>query len=442
MVIRMKLFYSLTITLLFLACSPKEKVEAHIPTSYSGITKINLPRMKDKLLSWELIKNYILSSNSDKEDLNFSLDLNRPAYIGHNKNFDTISVFFPIDNEAEFETLVNTLKEEDIKKTNGYKSVKIKPLLNTFHYMHWSKDVAILSSTKNHFSYSKDCTNINTNLTQLSSDNYDISSILISPINEGKESTIRHYTDFENGHISMIIDGDQVTKDYFIDSIAKKITAKKTLCFTTDSCILGLSTKIEPKALDKNIKFVLPYLQQYGLMFSEQYENMKPHFDGRIYLGVSKLKISKGLLPEAKIVFGMKEGYRQDLDTSDLKEMTQCPDSDYLVDNEQFQYVLPEKDYIIYSNHNESNTELLNRPTLLNFQVNKEVINEQLFTIPRSYFGNELIDNFPFANIEFDVHEKEKHLESCLIIRFKDQEKNSLETMLNYMKLIKNKEEI
>ena len=190
------------------------------------------------------------------------------------------------------------------------------------------------------------------------------------------------------------------------------------------------------------IPYGLPYLQQYGVLFDDQFEDITPYLDGRIYLGLSQLKRGKGSVPKAKIAFGVTQNYKYKLDTTLLSEMTKCTNSEYYSDIDKFQYILPKKDYIIYSNHEELNTPLLKSSTMFNLHINHKLINEDLFNQPKMLFGNDAVDHFPVKTIEIEVHKKATHLETTISIKCKNENTNSIETILNYIEILGNKEEI
>lgn len=424
----------------FASCTSKEAIESSIPEKYTGVTKIDLSRVKAKLVSWELIKKYLLS-DGERKGMDFSVDTDRPAYLCHDNELKNIALFFPLDDAKDFEATMEKIAVSEIVTFKEYKRVEIEPVLERFKYIEWNKGTAVLSTgIENIVSGGKEVKN--KQVLELMEQEHDVSSIVYLPLDSAQNFCVRQQTDFEEGFISMVIDADENVKEYVGEQLFTDVSDKGILCFSTDSCVLGLSTKVDPKLLSNLVGYGLPYFQQYGVLFYEQFDHLKPYLDGRVYLGLSQLKIDKGVTPQSKLVFGVSPEYRATLDSTDLLDMKLSATTDYFSDAENFQFILPQADYVIYSNHEESNTKMFCKPTLLNFKINTEFVQDELYSYSRSLLGTERVDQFPFMNIELDLYEKETHLEGEIIIKCKDQERNSLQSILTYFEFLNNKEEI
>jgi hypothetical protein len=180
---------------------------------------------------------------------------------------------------------------------------------------------------------------------------------------------------------------------------------------------------------------------EYQVLDSASYKNMSPYLDGRVYLGISKIKLEKGLNPEVKMAFGVRDEGLQVVKNT-LSDYTNLVNSPYLTNLDSSKYVLFKNDYIVFSNHSESNLKEMPCKTLFKMMVNKEAINESLFTIPKMLYGKETIDNFPFTNLFFEIDEDKNVLKASFKIDSKIKEENSLVTIIKWLENLKENSEV
>lgn len=422
----------IAILLSFFSCAEKSNVESYIPATAKSIARIDLPKLKSKILTWENIKKHLFSSGEESKD--YGIDFDRPIFIYSEGPIGNSIALLPISDSETFEANFNQNNSAEIKEINEFKYKEINENGEKSYIIAWKNDLAVICKNTDQLSTITKHSTTHPLIDSLS--NKDLASIIDFKLDNDQHTQVALDFEFETGQLSTHLFGDSKMKGYLTEKYLPK-TEKPTLCFTTDSCIFGLSTKVKPEILDQLVELSLPFLQEYGLLFKEQYEDLKPHLDGRIYIGVSKLKLAKGLKPEAKVAFGMADGYSPDLKDFVFDKATQ-----YYADKEDFQFILPSMDYIIYSNHKESNTTLLNRNSIINLQMNRDALSESFFTLPKLFFGSDIVENFHFKSLEIDVHDKEDSIELEGTFKCKDQDENSLFCALELMQAIQKQDEI
>ena len=414
------------------SCAKPSNTEAYLPPHAKSIVRVDLPKLKSKLLTWDNVKNHLFSNDDDKQD--FGIDFDRQIYLYAIESIENPIVLIPITSSKDFEKSLKNKPTLDIRDQNGFRYFESKKAGNRNYVIAWKNDLAVVCKNK------EELNNITKNdlrnplLDSLA--HKDIASIIDFKIADTIGSLVAIDFEFDTGLLTSHLIGDNRMKKFINENYLPE-TEKPTLCFTTDSCIFGLSTKVKPEILDQIVQLGMPFLQEYGLLFSDQYADLKPHLDGRIYIGVSKLKLGKGLQPEAKIAFGMADGY-----TPDLSQFTLDEKSQYYIDKEDFQFIMPALDYIIYSNHKESNTTLLKRNSLLNLQMNRDALNERFFALPKIYFGSNVVESFHFKNLEIDIHKRASKIEMDGEVKCKHDDENSLFCTMELINAIQNQDEI
>jgi len=418
---------------LFSSCSKEEDYVRYIPHDVSSLGKVNVPALKSKALTWDLVYDYLFSSNSE-ESTDWGVDIDRSIYF-YQSSSDHLQILIPLSNSKSFEDAFKKNTESTINKINF-------PIIDEFS-IGWNSNVLILSTQKTFFDDLKLCTNPNQYLQNII-DKEDDLTMRVTPSKFFDDSAyVSVAGNFNTGDFTLDIEGSNYLEKA-LDSILIPSPIKKNYSFFTDSCIAGLSTNINPYHLDILIKGILPQLDEYSVLHNEQYELIKPYLDGRIYLGVSEIKLQTGVIPEVKISFGLNSNHKKVIDSTFLNNFQKTENgSPYLMNKESSQYLFLGEDFIIFSNHSEENANKEIKNTILNLQLEKSAVNEKLMRLASIFYGKEIVENFPLEGLNIDIHHsKGESIEGELIFDFNNKEDNSLVELINYLYLFQNQDEI
>lgn len=418
------IFFLLIIT--FFSCNDRTDLISQVPKDISGIGKIDLPGLKNKALSWDLIYGYLFSDDENNDQVDWALDVDRVAYFYTTKG--SVTLLIPVTDLEKFETAVSSVFQGDILKQNGYSYTR-----GSEFFVGWKKDWAVISNTIN---FTDPVTEPLDSLLYLKDQDNDV-YFSYSGDDVIKEKVAGNLAlNFNDGEIGLRINGDSV----LMNLLKKELVWKKKITKLNLDYDAFVSVSNNKELTLEVLRKGLPFLQEYGLIFSDQLKGLAPSLTGEVQLGLEKTDV-KPNTAGAQLVLGVKEvdAVSKILDSTWIKDKA----TGFYMDEEGFQFIKIVGDKLILSNRNLVQTTFEKSNSLACISINKHALKGDYLAFTEMRFGSEAVTSFPVKNVKLDVEKASGSTGKMLLkASFRDNDKNSLVSLLEYFMALNKEEEI
>lgn len=422
-----KILVSFCLVLLsFFSCKERTDLSTKVPADATGIGKIDLPALKNKALSWDVVYNYLFSEDNGKEQLDWALDIDRPSYFYTSNN--NLTLLVPITDSKKFKKAITSTYSASTSAENGYEYLQENGI-----FIGWEKDWVAISNT---IKFLEPVENSSGTLLSRLSQTHDVVFSYAGNDITKKDVVADLSLDFNDGEIELLVKGDSALRTVSKEALGWKKTITK---LDTDYEAYGSFLNKDQDALFL-LNETLPYLQECGLLYSEQLAVLTPFLTGESQLGLEKKEV-RPQIAGAQLVVGVttKDALFAITDSSWVKDK----ETGFYADAEGFQFVKYVDGFLILSNRNLEQSNFKNTNSLAELSVNKNVLKGDYLSFVEMRFGNKLVSNFPVESVYFNAKEgPENSLEASLKIIFKEKEKNTVLSIMDFVGVIQNEEEI
>lgn len=413
--------------ILFLSsCSKKEDLSLYLPSSPKNLVQIDLPSLKSKAITWETIKEMFSNRGSGSAD--YSIDLDRKAYLFAD-DIERPVVLIPINSKDDFEKAVLGNSKETVQTNNGFSYIKTNFQHQTIT-LAWKEGIAVCCKSPEQLANLKSSNTSCETLKKLG-DN-DIEGVFNYAFSNQLKSEIYSSINFGDGRIDVNIKADDNIKPLIEQATLSSLDANN-LAFENTNALLSIGATINPALLQQYLNPILPFLSQYHLITQSQFQELSPYFDGRIYFNLKKEQAN----PVAQLAFGIKKSTNTTLNTV-FKTWQYDTQTQFHHFNNQ--YVYKTSDYLLFSNSTDIITKSETSPDLLSIQLDKNLLNESVFDLPKLMFNSRWVSSFPFEKIDLSLKEEQNQLNLRLTLNATNKELNSLLAFSKWLKSLENDE--
>ena len=410
------------------SCTKRTDLSTLVPNEATGVGKVNLPSIKSKVLTWELVQEYLFSESGEEEHVDWAIDLDREAFF---YTTSSARLLIPVTSTKSFEKAITTSTGSAVQTLDDYKYVYYEKL-----YICWKGSYVVVSPDLDFMSEVKP-EQKSAFLSDLEKMDADVTFSYDGATFFNKELKANCLVNFEEGNIRVVSKGDlnlhEVLKEFFLTDLSNIHGLDKEYS-------ASLNVPLQKQYLSKAMTFSLPILQANGLLFQEQYNSFSPYLDGRVQFGLEKEPLNDKI-QKAQLVLGTTKGFAPVFDSLIVKNWVLDHQTGFYKDLENFQCVKLENDLLILSNSNTS-VSFSDQTSLFSFDITREAIKDDYLLYPKILFGAEAVDLFPIHEVLLESSIDNEEMSTSFNVLFTDRENNSLVTLFKYLTLIQNRDEI
>jgi hypothetical protein len=416
----------ISVILFLSSCGKKEDLSLYLPNAPKNLVQIDLPSLKSKAITWESMKEMFSNLGSGSAD--YSIDLDRKAYLFADDIQNPV-LLIPIDSKDDFEKAVVGNSKETVQTINGFSFIKT----NFQHQkvtLAWKEGIAVCCKSPEQLAKLKTSSTSCETLKKLG--NKDIEGVFNYTFSNQLKSEIYSSITFGDGRIDVNIKADDNLKPFIEHATLSSLDANN-LAFENTNALLSIGANVNPTLLQQYLSPILPFLSQYNLITQNQFQELSPYFDGRIYFNLKKEQAN----PVAKLAFGVKKSTDTTLNAIFKTWKYDTQTQFHQLNN---QYVYKTFDYLLFSNSPDIVTKSETSPDLLSIQLDKNLLNESVFDLPKLMFNSRWVSSFPFEKIDLNLKEEQNQLNLRLTLNSSNKELNSLLAFSKWLKSLENDE--